>query len=118
LFYQQPEHQNDHLSQLKNQVHTLFTFFNDDQWINFTVQNHTFSDFIQGMERVIQVTEEFLQKEEDPFLHQFNWYQFYLKQPFKYKQLLDELMNRDDWRKTFLVFYFNALFVKLMQLFI
>ena len=52
LFYQQPEHQNDHLSQLKNQVHTLFTLFNDDQWINFTVQNHTFSDFIQGMERV------------------------------------------------------------------
>ena len=109
LFYQQPEHQNNHLSQLKNQVQILYTLFNEDQWINFPVQNHTYTDFIHGIEQVIQITEEFLHKEEDPFLHQFNWYQFYLKQPLKYKQLLDELMNREDWRKTFLVFYFNAL---------
>ena len=45
LFYQQPEHQNDHLSQLKNQVQTLYTLFNEDQWINFPVQNHIFEPF-------------------------------------------------------------------------
>ena len=49
LFYQQSEHQNDHLSQLKNQVQTLYTLFNEDQWINFPIQNHTYSDFIYGI---------------------------------------------------------------------
>lgn len=58
-------------------------------------------DFVKGVESMIKETDDFLNMEEDPFLHQFNWYQFYLRQPLKFKQLLNELIPREDWRKTF-----------------
>lgn len=109
LFYNQPEYVSEQLVQLKYQVEMLFAQLKEDNWTQFTFEMHSYADFVKGVERLIQKTDDFLNMEEDPFLHQFNWYQFYLRQPLKFKQLLDELINRKDWRKTFLVFYFNAL---------
>ena len=109
LFYNHPEHANELLVQLKDLVEMLFTRLNEDNWTFFKIEKYPYDDFVKGVESLIQKTDVFLNMEEDPFLHQFNWYQFYLKQPLKFKQLLDELIPRGDWRKTFLVFYFNAL---------
>lgn len=109
LFYNLPEHVTELLVQLRDQVETLFALLKEDNWTHFKIEMDVYVDFVKGVESMIKETDDFLNMEEDPFLHQFNWYQFYLRQPLKFKQLLNELIPREDWRKTFLVFYFNAL---------
>jgi DNA polymerase III delta prime subunit len=108
LGHPQPKDPTESLVSLKNEVEQLFNLIEVDNCTHFTPEKHTYKEFLEGVENLIEKTETFLNRIEDPFLHQFNWYQFYLKQPDSYKSLLDALSAKEDWKRSFSICYIHA----------
>ena len=82
-----------------------------DAWIRDTLRTDNNQSFLNDLVRIIGQKNEYFDHQQDPFTLEFNWYRFFNSLSPLNRALVTALRSHQDWRRTFLVFYLNALLV-------
>ncbi|MAY88807.1 MAG: AAA family ATPase [Pseudooceanicola sp.] len=95
----------------KKEITDLQSKISDDNWITekFNGQSHNY--IINLVAESIELKEKFLNNENDLFSVEFKWFQFYNSLSSEEKLIIDQLIEKENWRKTFLIFYLNSMLV-------
>lgn len=96
---------------LQETVNALADKIKSDSW---TIKNLNLTDFykfITEVENIVREKNEYFNSELDLFTIEFKWFQFYNGLSETNRKIVEQLKNKNNWRKTFLVFYLNSLLV-------
>jgi very-short-patch-repair endonuclease len=96
---------------LQEKVNALADKIQGDNWTIERVKFTEFYKFITDVETLIRNQTEYFRAEKDLFTIEFKWFQFYNGLSETNKTIVNELKNKDNWRKSFLVFYLNSMLV-------
>ena len=99
------------LQTLQERVNALANKIKGDSWTLEKIRFNEFYKFISDVEIFIQMKKEYFTADNDLFTIEFKWFQFYNALSETEKTIINELKPKDNWRKTFLVFYLNSLLV-------
>ncbi|WP_417355358.1 AAA domain-containing protein [Flavobacterium sp.] len=92
------------LSGLKDKIH-------EDNWNRKVPDSLSHNQLIESIELLIDIKEKFFNNENDLFSIEFKWFQFCNNLTPDEKRIIDELTEKKNWRKTFLIFYLNSMLV-------
>lgn len=96
---------------LQEKVNALADKIKSDSWTVEKVKFTEFYKFISDVETLILNKNEYFKAEKDLFTIEFKWFQFYNVLSESNKIIVNELKPKENWRKTFLVFYLNSMLV-------
>ena len=96
---------------LQEKVKALADKIKSDSWTVEKVKFTEFYKFISGIETLIHNKNEYFKAEKDLFTIEFRWFQFYNGLSTSNKTIVNELKSKNNWRKSFLVFYLNSMLV-------
>jgi len=96
---------------LQEKVNALADKIKGDSWTVEKVKFTEFYKFISDIETVIRNKNEYFKAEKDLFTIEFKWFQFYNGSSAPNKTIVNELKPKNNWRKSFLVFYLNSMLV-------
>jgi len=99
------------LAILQERIYHLAFKFNSDNWLPVKLNTTAINSFIDTLELYIKSKNEYFNSKDDLFTIEFKWFQFYNNLSEKEKIIIDELKPKNDWRKTFLIFYLNSLLI-------
>ena len=99
------------LQTLQERVNALANKIKGDSWTLEKVRFNEFYKFILDVEIFIQKKKEYFTADNDLFTIEFKWFQFYNALSESEKTIINELKPKNNWRKTFLIFYLNSLLV-------
>jgi very-short-patch-repair endonuclease len=94
---------------LQDKVNSLASKFNSDNWTKTVLNTNDFYLFISELENHIKAKNDFFNSEQDIFLLEFKWFQFFNGLPENEKMIVNELKTKSNWRKAFLIFYLDSL---------
>ena len=94
---------------LQDKVNSLAGKFNSDNWTKSELKTNDFYSFISELENHIKVKNDYFNSEQDEFLAEFKWFQFYNGLSENEKVIVNELKPKSNWRKPFLIFYLDSL---------
>lgn len=105
------EFETDTFLLIKKAIADLESEISEDNWSQtiFNTQSHT--NFIEGMEELIESKKKFFNNGNDLFSIEFKWFQFYNSLSLEDKLIIDQIIEKEDWRRTFLIFYLNSMLV-------
>jgi len=106
-----PEYQTENLKSLKENCSVLREKIKADNWTVHKIQANDFKGFIKVVEKIIQEKKDYFNNENDIFITEFKWFQFYDGLSNEAKLLVNELKGKKDWRKSFLIHYLNSMLV-------
>lgn len=89
---------------LKSKIHT-------QNWTNKKLNGATHKILSSQIQYIIKSKELFFANENDLFSIEFNWFQFYNLLSKENKLIIDQLKQKINWEKTFLIFYLNSMLV-------
>ena len=96
---------------LQEKVNALADKIKGDSWTVEKVKFTEFYKFISDIETLIRNKNEYFKAEKDLFTIEFKWFQFYNGLSESNKIIVNALKPKENWRKTFLVFYLNSMLV-------
>jgi len=96
---------------LQEKVNALADKIQGDNWTVEKVKFTEFYKFITDVETLIRNKTEYFKAEKDLFTIEFKWFQFYNGLSETNKSIVNELKPKNNWRKSFLVFYLNSMLV-------
>ena len=96
---------------LQEKVNALADKIQGDNWTVEKVKFTEFYKFIPDVEILIRNKTEYFKAEKDLFTIEFKWFQFYNGLSETNKAIVNELKPKNNWRKSFLVFYLNSMLV-------
>ena len=96
---------------LQEKVNDLANKLKIDSWTIVKVKITEFYKFISDIETLIHSKNEYFKAEKDLFTIEFKWFQFYNGLSVPNKTIVNEVKPKDNWRKSFLVFYLNSMLV-------
>jgi transcription elongation GreA/GreB family factor len=96
---------------LQEKVKALADKINCDSWTNKKIKFTEFYKFISDIETLLQNKNEYFREDNCLFTIEFNWFQFYNSLSVSNKIIVNELKPKDNWIKSFLVFYLNSMLV-------
>jgi superfamily I DNA and/or RNA helicase/very-short-patch-repair endonuclease len=101
----------DRLHSIQHQLSKVVSKIQADRWshIQFNFESH--KNLIEGIEQLIVAKEFYFANENDLFTIEFKWFQYYNVLSADEKLIINQLMDKDNWRKTFLIFYLNSILV-------
>lgn len=94
---------------LQEKVNGLTSKFNTDNWLKVQIKTNDFYSFLTQLETHIKAKNDYFNSEQDLFLAEFNWFQFYNALSENVKKIVNELKPKTNWRKPFLIFYLDSL---------
>ncbi|MCA5004799.1 AAA domain-containing protein [Sphingobacterium bovistauri] len=94
---------------LQEKSNSLVSKFNSDNWLKAQLKTTDFYSFLTQLETFIEVKNEYFNSEQDLFLAEFKWFQFYNSLSENEKTIVKELKPKTNWRKPFLIFYLDSL---------
>lgn len=94
---------------LQDKVNGLESKFNADNWVKSTLQTSNLYSLISILETHIKTKNDYFNSEQDLFLAEFKWFQFYNGLSDNEKTIVNELKPKTNWRKPFLIFYLDSL---------
>lgn len=106
------EFENELLISIKSRVTNLKAKIHQDDWCYVVIDFKNTSSFENSIQQLIESKEEYFENENDLFSIEFNWHQYYNSLSNQNKLVIDQLEKKEDWRKTFLIFYLNEILVK------
>src|SRR5690606_22668996 len=83
--------------------------FNADNWVKLPLEAKNLYSFIAELETYIKTKHDYFNAEQDLFLAEFKWFQFYNALTDNERTIIDELKPKTNWRKPFLIFYLDSL---------
>tara|TARA_R110002012_G_scaffold38171_1_gene106601 strand:- start:3406 stop:7788 length:4383 start_codon:yes stop_codon:yes gene_type:complete len=99
------------LKSIKSTLNNLRISINEDRWVNQAIKSDNHSSLISSIENIIISKNTFFNNENDVYSLEFKWFQYYNSLSQVEKQIIDQLEDKENWRKTFLIYYLNSLLV-------
>jgi transcription elongation GreA/GreB family factor len=94
---------------LQEKVNNLTNKFNSDNWLKKLLKTNDFYSFISELESHILLKNEYFNSDQDLFLAEYKWFQFFNNLSDNEKTIVYELKPKTNWRKSFLIFYLDSL---------
>lgn len=94
---------------LQEKVKSLINKINSDSWIIEKTKSNDLTKFIADVENIIAKKENYFSSDQDNFVIEFSWFQFYNSLNTNDKAIVEELIDKQDWRKSFFVHYLHSL---------
>ncbi|SDN11861.1 AAA domain-containing protein [Kriegella aquimaris] len=105
------EFENELLLSIKSQITSLKIKILEDNWSTVDLSQTSYKSIVEAVEQLIESKESFFGNENDLFSIEFKWFQYYNSLPTEDALIIDQLIEKEDWRKTFLIFYLNSMLV-------
>lgn len=99
------------LLSIQSALNDLRLLINEHSWSTLTFNNDDHKSLISKIEKIITFKDIFFNNENDPFSLEFKWFQYYNSLSNEEKIIIDQLKTKNNWRKTFLIYYLNSLLV-------
>jgi superfamily I DNA and/or RNA helicase/transcription elongation GreA/GreB family factor/very-short-patch-repair endonuclease len=96
---------------LQEKVITLAEKIKNDSWTVEKIKFTEFYKFIAEIEILLIKKAEYFNADKDLFTIEFKWFQFYNGLSESNKSIVNELKLKNNWRRSFLVFYLNCMLV-------
>jgi superfamily I DNA and/or RNA helicase/very-short-patch-repair endonuclease/transcription elongation GreA/GreB family factor len=94
---------------LQEKVNDLIKKINTDNWISEQLKFNDLNKFISEVESIISKKNKYFDSELDNFSIEFRWFQFFNSLNANDKAIVNELIGKENWRKTFLIHYLHSL---------
>jgi len=96
---------------VKAKLHSLEEKISLDSWATVPLKTKNESALIKSIQEIIQNKEEYFSNEDDLFSIEFKWFQFYNSISELDKIIIDQLLEKVNWKKVFLLHYLNSMLV-------
>lgn len=107
------EYHTKSLDSIKEKGIQLAKKINTDKWLMVKVDVTSYDTLITDIERIIKIKNDYFTHKKGLFSIEIRWLQFYNGLSNTKRNLIDKLKITTDWRKAFLIYYLNALLIKL-----
>ena len=94
---------------LRDKITHLITVIESKNWSNQKIVFNKINEAVLAVESLIRDKKSYFEAEKDPFLPEFQWFQFYNNLSETEKKTVDALKSKEHWKQSFLIFYLNAL---------
>ncbi|MBK8724277.1 MAG: hypothetical protein IPL95_19105 [Saprospiraceae bacterium] len=94
---------------LQEKVNYLTKKINTDNWISEQPKFNDLNKYISEVESTISKKNKYFDSEQDNFSIEFRWFQFFNSLNTDDKAIVNELIGKENWRKTFLIHYLHSL---------
>jgi superfamily I DNA and/or RNA helicase/transcription elongation GreA/GreB family factor/very-short-patch-repair endonuclease len=105
------EYDTPKLQSVKNKLNSLKEKISLDFWCTVPLKSENESVLIKSIQEIIQRKETYFSNEEDLFSIEFKWFQFYNGASELEKLIIDQLLEKENWKKVFLLHYLNSMLV-------
>jgi very-short-patch-repair endonuclease len=99
------------LQTIKANISNLKTKIKEQKWTIKKLNGVSHNMLISQIETLVDSKEQFFANENDLFSIEFKWFQFYNSLSADNRLIIDQLKEKTNWRKTFLIFYLNSMLV-------
>lgn len=96
----------------------IFDYYNElinniknDDWTNFRLKSKKEKNIKNEFKIFVENKNTYFNHENDIFSIQFKWFQFYNSKTTEDKLIIDTLKEKNNWRKTFLLYYLNSMLI-------
>ncbi|WP_445721937.1 AAA domain-containing protein [Flavobacterium sp.] len=105
------EFETELLQTIKANFSNLKTIIKEQNWTNKELNGDSHNVLSSQIQNLVDSKEQFFANESDLFSIEFKWFQFYNELSADNKLIIDQLKEKTNWRKTFLIFYLNSMLV-------
>ena len=105
------EYDTKKLQSVKDKLNSLKEKISNDSWSTVSLKSENESTLIKSIQEIIQRKETYFSNEEDLFSIEFKWFQFYNSVSELEKLIIDQLLEKENWKKVFLLHYLNSMLV-------
>lgn len=105
------EFETELLQTIKANFSTLKAKIKEQNWTNKELNGDSHNLLSSQIQSLIDLKERFFSNENDLFSIEFKWFQFYNSLSPENKLIIDQLKDKSNWRKTFLIYYLNSMLV-------
>lgn len=99
------------LQTIKTNFSNLKAKIKEQNWSNKELNGDSHNVLISQIQTLVDSKEQFFANENDLFSIEFKWFQFYNSLSTENRLIINQLKEKTDWRKTFLIFYLNSMLV-------
>lgn len=99
------------LQTIKTNFSNLKTKIEEQNWTNKELNGDFHNVLSSQIQTLLDSKEQFFANENDLFSIEFKWFQFYNSLSADNKLIIDQLKEKTNWRKIFLIFYLNSMLV-------
>ena len=99
------------LMSIQTSLQSLKEIIDKQSWTKLTLDYSNHKLLLSSIRSMIASKETFFNNENDLFSIEFKWFQYYNSLSQETKDIIDELSPKENWRKTFLIYYLNSLLV-------
>jgi len=97
--------------ELKEAIARLRQLVEQDAWTKISVDDSDHHAFETSLQNILREKEIFFSHEEDIFTAEFNWFNFYNNLQTEQQACIDELKDKRDWRRAFLIRYLHTMLI-------
>ncbi|TPV33225.1 DUF4011 domain-containing protein [Paucihalobacter ruber] len=95
---------------LKQTLNDLKSKLIADEWVKDEIpEKH--QEFLTSINNLIAIKNHYFEYNEDLFSKEFKWFQYYNSISSDERMVINQLLQQDDWRKIFLINYFDLLLI-------
>ncbi|MCB9336154.1 MAG: GreA/GreB family elongation factor [Flavobacteriales bacterium] len=105
------EYDTKKLQSVKDKLNSLERKISLDSWSTIPLKFENETELIKSIQKIIQGKETYFSNEEDLFSIEFKWFQFYNSVSELEKTIIDQLLEKTNWKKVFLLHYLNSMLV-------
>ncbi len=99
------------LQLIKDKLESLKNKISLDSWATTVVKGKTEDTLINSIQEIIQGKEDYFSNDNDLFSSEFKWFQFYNSLSKQNKKIINQLLEKVNWKKVFLIYYLNSMLV-------
>jgi len=112
LTFENEEYKSEKLKRLQTEANELNKIISSENWTTKNVNSNNLNKLLSEVEILNNCKKEYFSNENDLFSYEFRWFQFYNNLTETNKKLVNELKNKTNWRKSFLIHYLNSMLVE------
>ena len=99
------------LTDLRNELIDLQAKIESDAWSSNSIKGTSESLLIKKIQELLEKNQNYFNNENDLFSAEFKWFQFYNLLSDLEKIVVDQLLDKANWKKVFLLYYLNSMLV-------
>ena len=112
LTFDNDEYKSEKLTRLQSEANELKKLISSENWTTKNINSNNLNKLLSEVEILNNSKKEYFSNENDLFSYEFRWFQFYNNLTETNKKLINELKNKSNWRKSFLIHYLNSMLVE------
>lgn len=99
------------LQLIKDKLESLKNKITQDNWSTTITKGKTEETLINSIRELIQEKDNYFDNDIDLFSPEFKWFQYYNSLSKQNKIIIDQLLEKVNWKKVFLIYYLNSMLV-------